>query len=136
MTAAMMVPRARAPVKAEPPAAAAPMRPLTLRPYQAEAVAAIEAAAREGVQRPLVALPTGTGKTVVFAEVARRRGGRALVLVHRDELLEQAVEKFAAVAPELRVGRVKAAADEVGAPVVVASVQTLARPARLASRPA
>lgn len=105
---------------------------LVLRPYQEEALAAIEAAAARGVRRALVALPTGTGKTVIFAEQVHRRPGRALLLVHRDELLEQAVEKVHAVAPSLRVGRVKAERDEVDAPVVVASVQTLARPARLA----
>jgi superfamily II DNA or RNA helicase len=104
---------------------------LMLRPYQREALDAIHAGERRGVHRQLVALPTGTGKTVVFAHLLRERGGRALVLAHRDELIEQAVEKLHLVAPESRVGVVKAERDEQAVQVVVASVQTLAQPRRL-----
>ena len=53
---------------------------LALRPYQEEAIEAINTASDEGVQRPLVALPTGTGKTVVFAHLIDQRPGRSLVL--------------------------------------------------------
>ena len=56
----------------------------TLRDYQQEAVEACELAAAAGQNRALVPMPTGTGKTVCFAELIRRRGGRALVLAHRD----------------------------------------------------
>lgn len=105
---------------------------LSLRDYQEDAVAAVEAAEGEGVRRALLALPTGAGKTVIFAERIRRRGGRALVLAHRDELLEQAADKVRMAMPEARIGLVKAEHDAVDAPIVVASVQTLARPRRLA----
>lgn len=106
---------------------------LTLRPYQHDAVAAVEDALQRGVQRSLIALPTGTGKTLVFSELIRRRGGTALILAHRDELLGQAEDKLRVVAPELAmsIGRVQAGRDETSAPVVVASVATLARAARL-----
>lgn len=103
---------------------------LHLRPYQQEAIARIEEAFVDGTHRQLVSLPTGTGKTVVFAEVIRRRRGRALVIAHRDELIRQAVDKLNAVAPELTVGVVKAGEDEADAEVVVASIQTLQREAR------
>ena len=53
-----------------------------LRPYQTDALAAIAEAEASGIRRALAILPTGTGKTVIFAEHIRRRGGRALVLVH------------------------------------------------------
>jgi len=102
---------------------------VALRDYQLEALAAIERAEAGGVRRQVLALPTGTGKTVVFAELIRRRGGRALVLVHRDELLTQALDKLAVVG--LAAGVVKAERDEVDAAVVVASVQTLSRTSRL-----
>src|SRR5437867_7936454 len=49
---------------------------LTPRPYQYEAVAALLAAAARGVQRPLLVLPTGTGKTIVFAFLIQRRRPR------------------------------------------------------------
>src|SRR5437899_12668489 len=111
--------------------AAAPMMRLTPRPYQHEAVAALLAAAARGVQRPLLVLPTGTGKTIIFALLVQRRGGRALILAHRDELIQQAVDKLHLVDPTLSLGIVQATHDELTAPTVVASVQTLSRRPRL-----
>ncbi len=73
-----------------------------------------------------------TGKTVCFAHLIDRRPGRALVIAHRDELIQQAAGKLRQVAPTLEVGIVKAEQDQTAADVVVASVQTLARPSRLA----
>ena len=103
------------------------------RPYQAAALDTIAARYRAGITRQMVVLPTGTGKTVVFAYlVDRRRPGRALILAHRDELIQQAAGKLAQVSGGgLDIGIVKARQDEAGAPVVVASVQTLARPGRV-----
>jgi ATP-dependent helicase IRC3 len=112
--------------------AAPPMMRLTPRPYQHEAVAALLAAAARGVQRPLLVLPTGTGKTIIFALLVQRRGGRALILAHRDELLQQAVDKLHLVDPTMPLGVVQAERDELTAPTVVASVQTLSRRPRLA----
>ena len=105
---------------------------LTPRPYQHEAVAALLAAAARGVHRPLLVLPTGTGKTIIFALLVQRRGGRALILAHRDELIQQALDKLHLVDPSLPLGVVQAARDDLTAPIVVASVQTLSRRARLA----
>ena len=67
---------------------------LTPRPYQYEAVAALLAATARGAQRPLLVLPTGTGKTIVFALLVQQRRGRSLILAHRDELIQQAVDKL------------------------------------------
>lgn len=104
---------------------------ITLRDYQIAAADAVEHAA-SGRSRVLVALPTGTGKTAVFCEVIRRRGGRALVVAHREELLDQAGARLVeAGIPETSIGRVQATRDEVSAEVVVASIATLARPPRL-----
>jgi superfamily II DNA or RNA helicase len=98
-----------------------------LRPYQQISISSVEAQFLGGTLRTLLVLPTGCGKTVVFAELARRevaRGGRVLVLAHRTELLDQAAQKLAAVGVRATVeqGDRKASAT---APVVVASVQTL-----------
>ena len=110
------------------------MTMLALRDYQSDAIMAVRRAWSDGVRRPAVVLPTGAGKTVVFAYVAkimRSREVRSLILAHRDELIEQAAAKLRAVAPDLRVGIVKADRREIrGRDVVVASVQSLARPAR------
>lgn len=111
---------------------APPVLRLPLRPYQDEAIQAIQAAQTRGVTRPLVVLPVGAGKTIVFAHLLRQRMGRALVLAHRDELLQQAVAKLRLIDPTAQIGMVKAEDNAVDAPVVVASVQTLSRPQRLA----
>ncbi len=114
------------------------MTAMELRPYQTESLAQVEARYRVGARRLLVALPTGTGKTVVFARFPGyfRMKKRLLVLAHRRELLEQARDKFQRVDPDLAVdieqGSRRATADSQ---VVVASVPTLGRKgsARLAA---
>lgn len=98
---------------------------ITLRDYQSEAVEAVLAAPERGITRPLIAVPTGGGKTICFAEVIRRRPGRALVLAHRDELIAQAVDKIRLVMPAADIGVVKAARHEADRDVIVASVQSL-----------
>lgn len=104
----------------------------TPRPYQAEAIKALIAGWQGPQNRLAVVLPTGAGKTVVFANLisellAQLGGRRALVIAHREELIEQAAAKIRAVRPDLRVGVVKAERDEhQDADVIVASIQTLA----------
>ena len=113
---------------------------LRLRDYQLGAIEALHCAWRDGMRRPAVVLPTGAGKTVVFSALTRdyvrrtRDAGtpyRAMVLVHRDELADQAIDKLRAAAPDLVVGKVKAESDDVHADVMVCSVQTVSRPGRL-----
>jgi hypothetical protein len=70
--------------------------PLSLRPYQRETIDAVLAARRAGVRRMLVCLPTGSGKTVIFSELARLARRGVLVIAHREELLEQARAKLQA----------------------------------------
>jgi superfamily II DNA or RNA helicase len=101
----------------------------TLRPYQLAALAGIDAQHERGSLRTLLELPTGCGKTVVFAEWARRRvdlGRRVLVLAHRSELLEQAHRKLTDVGVLAGIEQADRRAGH--APVVVASVQTLQGP--------
>lgn len=115
---------------------------LPLRDYQADGIQKLVAALARGVQRVAGVLPTGGGKTVLFGHVCadyvaaqKAKGGnrKVLVLAHRDELVTQAARKIKSIAPHLPVGIVKAERDEVWAPVVVASVQTLRHGRRLAS---
>ena len=108
-----------------------------LRPYQTEALVSVRDAYKAGKRRVLVSLPTGTGKTVVFAHFpsAFKMKKRLLVLAHREELLLQAEDKFRSVSPELVVGIEQASAHApTDAQVVIASVATLARSPKRLSR--
>jgi superfamily II DNA or RNA helicase len=118
-------------VPPSPPTSGKPM--LELRPYQRDALTAIEAATLRGVRRQVVSLPTGAGKTVIFCHLIAGQPGRALILVHRDELIHQTLDKLAMVTQgaALDIGVIKAARDEHAGDVVVASVQTLQRETRL-----
>lgn len=111
---------------------------MKLRPYQQGAVEGIEEQ-WEQVDRTLLVLPTGTGKTVVFCAVAQdrvRNGGRVLILAHRGELLKQAAEKMLAVTG-LRCALEKAESSSLGSwyRVTVGSVQSLQNEHRLAKFP-
>ena len=56
---------------------------IELRDYQQECLAAIQSSAARGVKRQLVALPTGTGKTVIFSQMPERiiqQGKRVMVI--------------------------------------------------------
>jgi ATP-dependent helicase IRC3 len=106
----------------------------TRRPYQQEAIDAIEKYVFTGdIQRGLVVMPTGTGKTQVFtwaAKLARETYGLfpALVIAHREELIEQATNRFLSVDDMLRVGIEKSTSsimEEVD--VIVASIQSIGR---------
>lgn len=123
---------------------------LNLRRYQEEAIWAAfssytrpleryEPADPPRIRRPAIVLPTGAGKTVIFSWMTKLwldgtwggRKGQIVILVHRDELVNQTVAKLNAIAPELRVGVVKGPRNDLLSPVIVASVQTLYKPARL-----
>jgi superfamily II DNA or RNA helicase len=106
-----------------------------LRDYQFEAIEAISAAYERGVRAQLLAMATGAGKTVCFANLVSRRPGRALVLAHRDRLIQQAAAKLGAVLPWSDIGIVMADQNRIHARCVVASVQTLARQRRLCVMP-
>ncbi len=101
------------------------------RPYQIDAIAAVKVCRAKGVTRQLISLPTGCGKTIVFSLLAKEHNSRTLVLAHSEELITQAVDKFKIVWPEVSIGIVKAENDDVHAQVVVASIQTASRDARL-----
>lgn len=70
---------------------------MKLRPYQNTAIEKIRQAFRSGYQSPLLVLPTGGGKTVIFSEITRtvaERGKRVVILLHRVELVRQTSEKL------------------------------------------
>lgn len=108
---------------------------MELRPYQQEAKDAIFHSWDEGIQKTLLVLPTGCGKTIVFAKVAEecvRQGDRVLILAHRGELLEQAADKIGR-STGLGCATEKAEATCLGSwfRITVGSVQSLMHESRL-----
>ena len=95
-----------------------------LRPYQVEAIRAINDKWMDW-QRELLVLPTGCGKTVVFNTVANQRPGKTLILAHRDELIEQARDKYSAMYGDMP-GKIKASGTNIR-DITVGSVQTMCR---------
>jgi superfamily II DNA or RNA helicase len=103
---------------------------MELRGYQREAVACITHAF-ESRRATLLVLATGLGKTVTFAAVARdvvAQGGRALVLAHRGELIDQAAATLCNFGLRVGIEQGTQHVDSADPPdVVIASVQTLRR---------
>lgn len=100
-----------------------------LRPYQVEAKNEVREKFQEGAKRVILCKPTGSGKTVTFADIARdtvKNGFTVMVVVDRQELLKQAKEKLTeyGLNPSLitagKTGR-------RGANAYIATVQTLVR---------
>lgn len=112
---------------------------MELRPYQQEAKDAVFEQWDNGTRKTLLVLPTGCGKTIVFAKVTEdcvRKGDRVLILAHRGELLDQAADKLKKTTG-LNSAVEKAEASCLGSwfRVVVGSVQTLMREKRLKQFP-
>lgn len=105
----------------------------TLRDYQLEACEKITGAWTQGMLRPAIVLPTGTGKTDVIAKIATdaaQDGRRVLAIAHRGELLDQITARCKMHAPGIPVGRVQASRNEGRRPITVAMAPTLANPNR------
>lgn len=112
---------------------------MELRPYQQEAKDAVFEQWDNGIRKTLLVLPTGCGKTIVFAKITEdcvRKGERVLILAHRGELLDQAADKLKKTTG-LNSAVEKAESSCLGSwfRVVVGSVQTLMREKRLGQFP-
>jgi len=103
-----------------------------LRPYQTECLERIQ---NSTTRRKAVIIPTGGGKTVIFAEHALRHKLKTLVMAHRIELIQQTKETFLKLDPTCSVGIVMGKQNETDAQITIASVQTLARRERLRKLP-
>ncbi len=108
---------------------------LILRDYQTEAIEKVMCSWQgDPSGSELLVLATGAGKTIIFSEIARRlaeQGILTLILAHRDDLLDQAIEKYHAIKPEAIVGKVKGTINEFGGEVTVASVASARSPKRI-----
>lgn len=108
---------------------------MELRAYQQKALDAVFHEWSTGKPRTLLVQATGTGKTIVFAQVAKRiadKGKRVLILAHRGELLEQARDKIKTTTGyDCALEKAESTAADTDALIVVASVQTMTREKRM-----
>lgn len=99
-----------------------------LRPYQKDSLQASREASEQGIRRQLTVLPTGTGKTILFASVPNyyEYKNRILVLAHREELVDQNATKIRQINPSMSVGiEMDGQVSSSGDQIVVASPQSL-----------
>ncbi len=109
---------------------------MQLRPYQEEARQAVFSEWEKNNNKTLLVLPTGCGKTIVFAKITEdcvRSGKRVLILAHRGELLEQAADKIKkSTGISCSVEKAEQTCLNSWHRVTVGSVQSLMREKRLA----
>ncbi|MBV4411962.1 DEAD/DEAH box helicase family protein [Enterobacteriaceae bacterium YMB-R22] len=101
--------------------------PFSLRPYQKEAVEATLSYFRKRHDSAVIVLPTGAGKSIVIAELARLARGRVLVLAHVKELVAQNHAKYCALGLEADIYAAGLQRKERHGKVVFGSVQSVAR---------
>ncbi len=99
----------------------------TLRPYQSEAVRAVVHYFRKSADPAVAVLPTGAGKSLVIAELARLARGNVLVLAHVKELVEQNHAKYEGYGLEGAVFSAGLGRKETNQQVIFASVQSVVR---------
>jgi superfamily II DNA or RNA helicase len=100
-----------------------------LRPYQSETVSRVRVAFSQGARSVLMVAPTGAGKTVMFSYItnsAAAKGRRVMILVHRQELLDQCSRTLTENGVSHGIVASGRSMNQIH-PVQVASVQTLVR---------
>ncbi|MBE0403926.1 DEAD/DEAH box helicase [Halomonas citrativorans] len=103
------------------------MPPPALRPYQTDAVKRVVTHFRASSEPAVVVLPTGSGKSLVIAELARLARGRVLVLAHVRELVEQNHAKYQAYGLKADIFSAGLKRKEASRQVVFGSVQSVVR---------
>lgn len=105
---------------------------IKLRPYQEEALQSVIDEHGKGINRQLIILPCGTGKTIVMAAIVKHFKKRTLIIAHRDELIQQTKDKLLLYWPKARIGICKANENNLHKKIVIGSIQTCSRENRLA----
>jgi DNA repair protein RadD len=98
-----------------------------LRSYQKEAVESAISHFQQSKNPAVIVLPTGAGKSLVIAELARIARGRVLVLAHVKELVEQNYQKFISFGPEAGLYSAGLGKKDVKEKVIFGSIQSVAR---------
>jgi DNA repair protein RadD len=98
-----------------------------LRDYQQEAVSAVLKHFRKTNESAVIVLPTGSGKSLVIAELARLAKRKILVLTHVKELVEQNHQKYESYGVTAGIYSAGLKLKETQHQVTFASIQSAAR---------
>src|SRR5690606_12219881 len=98
-----------------------------LRPYQQDAVQATLAHFQRERKPAVIVLPTGAGKSLVIAELARLARGRVLVLAHVRELVEQNHSKYLSFGLDAGIYSAGLERKDTADKVIFGSIQSVAR---------
>lgn len=104
---------------------------MKLREYQQQAINAVQEHCENKVLKQLIVLPTGAGKTIIIAALAKLLNKKILILAHRDELIQQTRNKIKAYWPKAKIGICKSSQNEIDKQIVIGSVQTCMQQKRL-----
>lgn len=101
---------------------------MQLRDYQIETINKARSLIMTGKKRLIIHAPTGSGKTIMAADIvdkALQKGKRVIFLVHLRELAFQAIERFTEYGIGNEVGMIMSGEEtQLGRPVQVISIQT------------
>ncbi|ABE55371.1 type III restriction enzyme, res subunit [Shewanella denitrificans OS217] len=109
------------------PSMAAATNPIQLRNYQQDAVDATINHFKRSKDSAVLVLPTGAGKSIVIAELARIAKGNVLVLTHVKELVEQNAQKVGLLTESASIYSAGLKQKKAQGKTVVASIQSAAR---------
>jgi DNA repair protein RadD len=98
-----------------------------LRPYQKDSVDSVVKYFRENDTPAIIVLPTGAGKSLVIAEIAKIARGRVLVLAHVKELVEQNHAKFESYGLNAGIYSAGLERKDFDYKVIFGSIQSVAR---------
>ncbi|MGB5960361.1 MAG: DEAD/DEAH box helicase [Coleofasciculaceae cyanobacterium] len=101
-----------------------------LRDYQQYLVSQVFASWKSGNRKVMLQLPTGAGKTIIFAAIINeffKQGKRSMIIAHRRELITQAADKIKTTT-RIQPGIIQSGFEQnLASPIQVASIQTLIR---------
>lgn len=104
------------------------MSKLNLYPYQQDALnSVIDSFHKKQINKQLLVLPTGSGKTVLFISITKHFNQKTLILAHRDELITQAHKKFKRFYPSADVSIYQGKNSSLNHQVIISSIQTCSK---------
>jgi DNA repair protein RadD len=98
-----------------------------LRDYQQSAVDSTIRYFQRKRDPAVIVLPTGAGKSLVIAELAKIAKGRVLVLAHVKELVEQNYEKYKSYGLEAGIFSASLGKKDFSQKAIFGSIQSVAR---------